>query len=684
MEEEKEIQEKEVPENEKDFWKDMENPWVKITDQPQEDKPEEDKPKDEEPGDDESGEIKDDKAEETKDEEPEKPTKKAEPPLVKEKVKDTEVISKALKAEKKIKSSWYILDLKGKMHKLDLKNNRISGFNFSEHQNLKKFALYEMAKSRDTKEQPVHVNLMRKLEIADYEPASDPGNLRYYPNGTLVRDLIVDLVDSYIFQYDAMKVETPIMYDLEHPTLKKYLDRFPARQYLVESMKKNYFLRFAACFGQFLIAKDAIISYRNLPMKMYELAKYSFRLEQRGELAGLRRLRAFVMPDCHCLCKDIDQSKEEMMTRFELAKALQKDIGFDFPDEFELGLRVVRGFYEENKEFVHKLVQSYGKPALMEMWEEQFAYFIFKYEFNYVDSTEKAGALSTDQIDIENAKNYNILYTDSDNKRKHPIILHQSPSGGICRVMMALLERTRGKQNPMLPVWLSPEQVRLLPINDDHLDFVESLARKMESKCIRVGIDDRQMSVGKKVFEAKSDWIPYIIVVGDREIKSKKLPVVVREHSEKKDKIEKMTEEQLLDTLQKNTEGKPFRPMYIPRYLSSRPLFLAWSESKEPEKKKPKEEPEKPIKEELKPVKEKKTKKKEQKREKKPKPKAKKPAKKKKTERKTKKPEKKKKIMKKKAKPKKKTAKSKKKKTKPRKRGEKSESSTVALHKLQV
>ncbi len=150
---------------------------------------------------------------------------------------------------------------------------------------------------------------MKKLGIADYEPASDSGNMRFFPNGRLIKSLIERYVTDRVKEYGGYEVETPIMYDSEHPSMVSYFNRFPARQYNIDSEGKKLFLRFAACFGQFLMANHFQLSYKNLPYKLYELTRYSFRREQSGELVGLRRLRAFTMPDCHAFCKDIPHSR---------------------------------------------------------------------------------------------------------------------------------------------------------------------------------------------------------------------------------------------------------------------------------------------------------------------------------------------------------------------------------------
>src|SRR2546427_354146 len=198
-----------------------------------------------------------------------------------------------------VRTRRVVLDTKGEARPLSIKDGTVAGFDFKGHDNLRRFALYEMMKSREVKEEPPHVRLMRDLELVDYEPGSDPGNLRYYPKGRLIKGLIEEYVTQRTREYGAMEVECPVMYDFEHPALKSYLNRFPARQYVVQTPNKKTFLRFSACFGQFLIMKDMVISYKQLPLSLYELTRYSFPAEQRGEGAGLRRLRGFPRPDCH-------------------------------------------------------------------------------------------------------------------------------------------------------------------------------------------------------------------------------------------------------------------------------------------------------------------------------------------------------------------------------------------------
>ena len=479
--------------------------------------------------------------------------------------KEEEKISEAAKAEEKLKSFWYILQPDGKLVPLE-------DFNFNGHENLEKFSKYEISKVRASQQMPPHVTLMKRLEIADYELGSDPGNIRWYPKGRLVKSLLEQFVTAKMNEYEAMEVETPVMYDFQHPSLADYLNRFPARQYLLKSEDKELFLRFAACFGQFLMVHDAQFSYKQMPMKVYELTRYSFRREKSGEVVGLRRLRAFTMPDCHAFCTDLEQAKKEFITRFKLSIQILDEIGLSRND-YETGLRFTKDFYEKNEDFVACLAKIFGKPVLVEMWNERFFYFVLKWDFNFVDNQNKAAALSTDQIDVENAKRYDITYTDEKGQKKHPLILHCSPSGAIERDVYALLEKAYEEQqhgkSPMLPLWLSPTQVRVIPISDSFLKDVEKMAEEIEAHRIRVDIDDRALTLQKKIREAEMEWVPYIIVVGKREIDSGTIPVRNRITG----KVQSMKLGQLMSEIEKINLNKPFKALPLPKYLSKRPQF---------------------------------------------------------------------------------------------------------------
>ena len=479
----------------------------------------------------------------------------------------------ALREEETVVSSWYILEPNGELYELKLEDNEVVGYDFKDKENLRLFALHEMARRREASGEPPHVELMRRLELVDYETGSDSGNFKFYPKGRLIKKLLERWVGTSVAEYGAMEIETPIMYDHNHPALKDYLDRFPARQYTLKSGKRKLFLRFSACFGQFLLLSASTISYRHLPLRIYELTRYSFRLEKSGELSGLRRLRSFTMPDMHTICRDLEQAKEEFKKQFEFSMRCLAKLGFS-PDDYETGIRMTREFWDKHRDFVISLVQTVGKPVLLEIWNRRYAYFDPKFEFNFIDAIGKASALSTVQMDHENAERYGIFYVDEENQRRHPIILHCSPTGSLERVLYALLEKAYKQQKaggvPSLPLWLSPTQIRLIPLADRHLEFCERLADELESGGIRVDIDDRAETVPKKVREAERDWVPYIVVVGDQEVTSGVLQVRIREKREMK----QMSAQELKEEILKQVKGMPTESLGLPRKLSARPVFV--------------------------------------------------------------------------------------------------------------
>ena len=476
-----------------------------------------------------------------------------------------EKTSTALESESKIKSYWYILSPDGTMTEFDK-------FDFSKHKKLEKLAKYESAKNRNVDQPPPHVALMKKLAIADYEPASDHGNMRFFPNGRLIKSLLEQYVTNRVKDYGGYEVETPIMYDSHHPSMESYFNRFPARQYNIDADGKQLFLRFAACFGQFLIAHDMQISYKNLPYRLYEMTRYSFRREQSGELVGLRRLRAFTMPDCHAFCKDMPQAVDEFRKRFDLSRDVLQNVGIENND-YEMAIRFTEDFYNENKELILEMVKKLDKPVLVETWKERFFYFVLKWEFNYIDNLGKASALSTDQIDVENGNRYGIEFVDESNSTLHPIILHNSPSGAIERVIYALLEKcakdAKEGRKPMFPLWLAPTQVRIIPLKDEFMEFSQNLFDKLTEKNIRVDIDDRNESIGKRIRESEKEWIRYVLVIGDKEVNSKNLSVRDRTQSDVRD----ISFDDFINEIQTQNQGKPNSTLNLPPLLSKRPII---------------------------------------------------------------------------------------------------------------
>jgi len=314
--------------------------------------------------------------------------------------------------------------------------------------------------------------------------------------------------------------------------------------------------------------RNTVMSYKQMPVRIFELSP-SYRLEQSGECVGLKRLRAFTMPDIHCFCRDLKQGLEEYEQLFKIYAEMTKSMEVDYVVAF----RVVEEFYSKNRSLFVRLLKLVKRPALIELLSERKHYWVLKHEFQVIDSAGGNAQLATIQLDMEDSERYGIRYVDEKGKRKGCIILH-STMGSIERWMYAILEKAAKAQNagkvPSLPLWLSPTQVRLIPLADRHLKPCKHAANALEKARVRVDIDDRAETVSKKVRDAEREWIPVVIVVGDRELRSKKLSARIRGAK----KLKSFTVKGLTAEILGQTEGMPFRPLALPRSLSMRPIFV--------------------------------------------------------------------------------------------------------------
>ena len=455
-------------------------------------------------------------------------------------------------------SSWSILD--------GDKIIDIDDFKF-ENDQLEKLVSYELGTGASDAGEPPHVKLMRKKELCDYESASDVGNLKWFPKGRLVRDLLADYVYNLVVDQGAMPIETPIFYDLDNEAINVHAAKFGERQYRTDT-KKNLMLRFACCFGAFRVMADPFITWKNLPAKLYELSTYSFRFEKKGEVVGLKRLRAFTMPDFHSFCADMNSTLEEFSKQTDMCI----QTGVDLDVNYEIIFRATKDFYDENKEWMYSIGKKIGKPVLLEILPERKHYWSCKIDFAAIDYLGRPIENPTVQIDVESGKRFDITYLGEDGKEHYPTILHCSPTGSIERVICSLLEKTAielDEKAPMLPTWLSPIEVRIITVGEDHKDFANELYDKINAENIRVDVDDRDESVGKKIRNAATEWIPYIFVVGDNEKESGVFSVTVRETGEKVD----MTVDELIKEVLDKTKGMPYRGLPLPKDISTRINF---------------------------------------------------------------------------------------------------------------
>lgn len=459
----------------------------------------------------------------------------------------------------KISSEHYVLTPEGEEIPLDLEDID-SAKVLDKYPSLKKFILSEEV-GRTKGEEPPSIKAMQRLELVDYEEASDRGHFRMFPKGHLVFTLLEKWAEQIATdRIGAIQIDTPVMYDWSFPDIRSQGISFHERHYTLKTEENREFvLRFAGDFGLFRMLKAATISYRNLPLRIYEFSK-SFRLEQRGELTGLKRLRAFHMPDVHCFTKDLEEGWKEYMLLYKN----YADLADATSVEYAVAFRIVKEYYDKYKDNLVELLRYSRKPALIEVLSEMKHYWAVKHEFQGVDSVGGAVQLSTVQLDVMDAERYGIVYTDADGKKKGCIICHSS-IGSIERWIYSLLEEALKHEKPSLPFWLSPTQVRLIPVGQEFVSDCERIAGQIDA---RVDIDDLDDKVGKKIRNAEMEWINMIIVVGDKEKGSGIYPVRLRSGEQKP-----MTIEQLRSEVEQLSKGYPRARLPLPMHLSKRPIF---------------------------------------------------------------------------------------------------------------
>ena len=468
-------------------------------------------------------------------------------------------------------AKYLLIDSKGKEQPLNLDNldsyEAIKG-------ELRTFIETEEL-GRPAKGEPPHIRVMRQLELIDYEPASDVGHFRFYPKGAFLKELLEEYVHTIAVDLiGAMRIETPLMYRLSQKDIAEQAEKFLEKDYRIKLSKdKELLLRFAGDFGLFSTMKNVQMSQRQLPIRIFELSP-SFRLEKRGECVGLRRLRAFTMPDIHCFCADYDQGKEEFARITKYYDQLIKGLGISYL----LVFRMVEEYYDQTQDLLVGLAKDLKRSILVELLPEMSHYWNVKNEFQFVDAAEGSGQLSTVQLDVTDAERYGITYVNETGEEVGCIIVHTS-IGSLERLVYGLLESAVKRQQegklPMLPVWLSPVQTVIIPVADRHTEQAKKIVTQLRDLNVRAVIDDRGKTLSWKVRNAGTQWIPYVVVIGDKELENQSLTVTIRsESTSKKPKSKSMTISELAKAIEQLSENKPFRQLSMPIRISMWPIFI--------------------------------------------------------------------------------------------------------------
>jgi len=415
--------------------------------------------------------------------------------------------------------------------------------------------------------EPEYIRHMKKFGI-DWETMSDVGHMHYGPQATLLFDLIAEY-SRYVAEslgIPVYSVKGTNMFNLDLPPVREHAELFGDRLYQIDVEKKSFVMRYAACHQQFAIIKDWQISQRHLPFGAFEVAD-SYRLEQSGELLLGFRVRRMNMPDLHVFCKDLDEAKE-WFTRVH--KKIYEEIAALDGDYVSLYNLTSKEFFEENKDFFKHLVKLEKKPVLLCFYPPGVNYYwVLNIEYHIIDKMGRPREIATVQIDVGNAKRFGIKFVDKEGKENFPVILHTAIIGTIERYLYTLFDLALKMKRPALPLWLSPTQVRVIPVSDKFEKDAEKIVEKIEKSDIRVDVDDRPLTMQKKVREAETEWVNYVVVVGQKEIESGVLAVRDRRTNE----IRQMKLEELVKEIKQNIANKPFRHLVVPKRLSERPQF---------------------------------------------------------------------------------------------------------------
>ncbi len=438
-------------------------------------------------------------------------------------------------------------------------------FDYGGYGDLKALVEKEVFKKELGGGEPRYLEYLRKFGF-EWETMSDAGHMRYAPEATVMMELVEDY--AYIVAKSlgipVFKIRGTNMFKLSERAIESHARLFGERLYIVES-DTDLILRYAACFQQFAMAKDWVISYRHLPFGMLEIAD-SYRHEQPGETVLLFRLRRFYMPDLHIFTKDLGEAIE---VTYKLHEAIFREIG-KLGRTYVSLYNVTEDFYKTHKSYLAELARREGKPILVRVLPGQRYYWVLNVEFHIVDELGRPREIATFQIDVGNAQRFGIKYVDENNQVRHPVIIHTAILGSVERYLyavfdtMALAER-QGK-TPRLPTWLSPVQVRVIPVSRENLKYAMAVADYLEAEGIRVDVDDREETLSKRIRDAETSWVPYIAVVGAREEAEGVLAVRERGGGQYKAKPE-----ELVRKIKEELRGYPQRPLYMPRLLSQRP-----------------------------------------------------------------------------------------------------------------
>src|SRR5438094_1910091 len=416
-------------------------------------------------------------------------------------------------------SEYMVLDEKGDLH---------SPETFQYGTGMKEFESLvekEALKKGLTGGEPRYLEYARRFGL-EWESYADLGQMRFGTESDLIIQLLTDYANQVIRRIGIpiLNVRGTNMFDVDVKPIKEHLQLFGSRAYELDVDERTFVLRYAACFQQFSMVKDWTLSYRTLPFGTFEVAD-SYRMEQSGELLLSFRLRKFLMPDLHIYLKNLNEAiqigDKIHSTIYEEIRKLNR--------EYVSLYNTTRSFFDANKDSFMELVKVEKKPILLNFVPEELYYWVLNVEYNIIDDLDRPREIGTFQIDVGNAKRFGIAYADEKGEKQFPVIIHTAVIGGLERYLFTLLDSAvrlaRQGKKPMLPVWVSPTQVRIIPVAQQFVKQGMKLLGTLEKAGIRADLDDRDDTMQSKVRDAELSWIPFIVIYGEKEISAKELSV---------------------------------------------------------------------------------------------------------------------------------------------------------------
>lgn len=370
-----------------------------------------------------------------------------------------------------------------------------------------------------------NVELGKELDLYFVSEIIGSGLPLFTPKGaTIKRELERFVVDEEL-KRGYLHTSTPVMAKSDLYKISGHWQHYQDSMFSLKVRDEVFALRPMTCPFQFVIYKHKQRSYKDLPLKYAEISTL-FRNEQSGELRGLTRVRQFTLADAHVICRP-DQLEEEFEKVMDLLNYVMKVLGID-----NISYRFSKWDHGNKEKYIDDPQAWEESQAMMKKILDKLhlkykeadgeaAFYGPKLDLQYEDVYGKEDTLITIQIDFALPERFDLTYADKDGKEKRPMIIHRSSSGATERTMAYLLEKTQGK----LPLWLNPVQVKLLTITDSHIPFANEVMEKMKSKNLRVELDERPETMGKKVREAQMEKINYIVTIGDKEVEKKTLAV---------------------------------------------------------------------------------------------------------------------------------------------------------------